>query len=306
MRLTWKSVPVLSILLTACGSQPDASGMYVAADENSVLFVQLVQADGGKLNGRIEFSSVGEDGTLKRNQVPEDGSISGHDVLLRGTSFWTGGMDASGTLSGQTLHLMTNGQSMDVRRSSPGEYEKALARLSATSAARRQSIAAAQRLGETASAQIQLDHLGQRLSTDTEKLQAAIGDMPAFAKRAAANTARLQQMVSTASSRPSDASQLSVAGNQIEVDTNQIEVSRAQYALLLNGIVDDGTAAAAGAERLCGSPPPDALRQRCAAVRSAADAFRQMVGAGRPKFLPVKQQLEAELQQQSKLLEQIG
>jgi len=80
---------VLALVASSCSSKLDASGIYLQVEDRAVAFVQLVQSDDGKLSGRVETATIGNDGTVIHKDATEQGSISGTSFCSR-SAFGTG------------------------------------------------------------------------------------------------------------------------------------------------------------------------------------------------------------------------
>jgi hypothetical protein len=145
-----------------------------------------------------------------------------------------------------------------------------------------------------------------RINAITGKLEAAISNTPDFGKLAVGNTARIARMLRIAPTLPDDQrAQLGVEANQVEVETNQIEVERSQYAIGLNGLVDDAKRAAEPVTAHCLTTPPIQLAQVCAAGKASLAKHETAVARGRAIFTPHKQRVRLEIERQRKLTAQI-
>jgi hypothetical protein len=145
-----------------------------------------------------------------------------------------------------------------------------------------------------------------QLRTYATKLIAGNDNSPNFEQQAAANTARLEKMLSVAPTiLEVDRGQMSVAANQVEVGTNQIEVARSQYASGLNQIIRVAAPVAAGVQSACTSPQAPRLTAQCNEAKSAITAFQAAVQHGQAAFGPFKHQVQAELDKQASLIHQI-
>lgn len=304
------------LALAACG-KPDASGVYIHASDREVTLVQLIQTPDGKLTGRLEETTVGSDGVVNDKSANADGAISGHDLLLRPATAWYGGVQASGTISGAQLTLTGDGYTINAERSTLEDYGKAVAHLRAIGAGDRVRIAAANAARATQAATVQAaDDLatkqraiiagGNQLRAYANQLNASIAHSPNFAKQAAANTARIARMVETAPRLSEvDRGQLAVAANQIEVATNQIEVARSQYAIGLNQITGDAAPIEDALQKFCGSPQAVQATAQCGVANSAIAEIRSAYLHGRTVFTPYKQQVQAELDRQTAMIQRI-
>lgn len=306
----------LTVLLAACG-KPDASGIYVFTNDREVTLIQLVQADDGKLTGRLQVAHTEPDGTITTKHGVVDGSVSGHDLMLRPASVWFGGLQASGTFSGSKLNLTGNGFSLEAKRSTLDGYKEEVAKLQTAAGEKREQVAVAnaaavQRQSEARAAKadldtsIQISNVADRLRLATTKLNEALSRSPNFGQQAMANTARIAQLVKRANGQSDLArNQLAVAANQIEVETNQIEVSRSQYAIGLNGIVNAAKDAGASLSKLCGKNPPAQFNGVCGEAMAAANEFKDAYLRGTKTFTPYKQQVQTEMDRQSELSHRI-
>ncbi|MBP2277834.1 MULTISPECIES: hypothetical protein [Sphingomonas] len=99
--------------------------------------------------------------------------------------------------------------------------------------------------------------------------------------------------------------QLAVAANQVEVGTNQIEVVRSQYAIRLNGIVDDARAAANPVAKFCPAQVPAMFAKPCAKAKAATTRFATAFQQGTASFTPQKQRVQIEIDRQNKWAAQI-
>ena len=315
---TLRTAIVAAGLLTASCGRPDISGIYVEKEDRAVLFVQLVQDKDDKLSGRIELATIGNDGEVTRQEAPETGSVSGHDIILQPVSFWYGGAAMSGTIASDTLTLTRNGNIVTATRSTLAEYQQAVADLNQKAGHIKTDVAAARaqqnaaidterRARAISGANNALAVMASSLRLDTGKLKDALAKIPDFGARAAANTDRIARMARAAPSLSSEArGQLGVEANQVEVETNQIEVDRSQYAISLNEIAQDGGEAISEIDKICGTNPASEVAVACGDARGAEKDFNAMVAHGRDIFLPYKAKLQSEMRRQAQLVERIG
>ena len=306
----------LSLLLAACG-KPDASGIYVATTDSRVTLVQLVQAQDGKLTGRLEETIIGVDGTITTKEAMVDGSVSGNELMLRPASAWFGGIQASGTISGNKLTLTNKNDTLTADRSSLQKYQEAVTKLKGDAGQRQTEVAETKAQAAEYKARLDAAHelaekkaklvdLASKLNEYASKLDEGVSRSPNFSKLAKANTARIAQLVQRARGQSDMArSQLAVAANQIEVDTNQIDIARSQYADGLNEIVNAARDAAGSIGGICGSPPPTQLQSACGEANATTNSFKGAIGRATKNFSPHKQQVQAEIDKQSTLSQQV-
>lgn len=303
----------VTLLLMACG-KPDASGIYVAKFDREIMLVQLVQGDDGKLTGRFEASTMANDGTVSTKDGVLEGSVSGHELMLKPASIWQGGIQASGSFTDSRLTLTGKGFSLGADRSSLEAYQEAVAKLQASAGDQREKVATAnaaiartnaerQTARDVADRQKKVSALSAALHQYAAKLTEAVSRSPNFSQQAVANTIKVRQLAARAKSQSDDArNQIAVAANQIEVGTNQIEVVRSQYAIGLNAIVDDASQAASSIGRLCGEGRPAALNGDCNGAEEALKAFKQSYSAASATFNRHKAKVQEEMDRQSALV----
>jgi len=327
MRIETTSV-CAALLLVSCG-RPDASGIYLHTSDREVALVQLVEAKDGKVSGRLEDVTIATNGTVNDQATAMDGEASGHDLMLKPASAWYGGVNASGSFSGNELTLMGTGFTLTAQKSSLGSYQAAVANLQSVAARQRQQIASAQAAQEAqtrAAQQVQAEQTAQaqafqdaasktaaienatvQLRNDTMRLSAGIANCPDFGQRSAANTSRIAKMMEVAPT-VSDVqrNQLIVAANQVEVGTNQIEVARSQYAIALNQIVQQAGPLAEQLLGFCGSTQGAQFAQPCGPAKAAAVDYQASLARGKSAFLGYKQAVQDELARQSAMIQRMG
>jgi hypothetical protein len=285
----------------------DASGLYVAVAERSVSLIQLVQSPDGKLTGRVQESTITPAGTINEISAHADGSIAGHDLVLRPESVWYGGVEASGTVSGDKLTLAGTGFTLTAVRSSFKEYQDAVEHLRSVAATEHQHIAVAQAAQAEADKRITIMQAANQLRVDAAKLINDIDHSPNFGQQAAANTARIAKMLRASSTLSSDErSQLTSDANQIESNTNEIEAARSEYAFRLNQIIQDAGLAATGLQKTCATPQMPQFAVQCKEASSALTAFQAAVTHGQQTFTPYKKQVQSELNRQAYLIQRLG
>lgn len=316
----WKKIGIVvcaTMFLVSCG-KPNASGIYLAASDHNVTLIQIVENKDGGITGRLEQISINADGTVKDETIPLDGAASGHDLILKPTSVWFGGLQASGTFSSNHLTLTGSGFTIEARISSLENYQAAVAHLQSIAAEDRQRVADARAVqarqaadakavADTANKTATIEKDTAQLRDDTAKMNAAIANCPNFHQRAAANTARIAKMLEVATTLSSmQRNQLIVEANQVQVGTNQIEVARSQYAIGLNQIVQDAGPIAEQLKHFCDSPDGAQFSQPCGPAKAAADDFTASFARGRNAFVGYKQSVQDELDRQSALIRQMN
>jgi hypothetical protein len=327
----WKSIGIATcavLLLGSCGN-PGASGIYLATSDRMVTLIQIVESKDGVLTGRLEQVSEKSDGTVKDETIPLDGAASGNDLVFKPTSALLGGLQASGTLSGDHLTLTGAGYTLQASRSRLEDYQAAVTHLQEVATNDREGIARAQsvRARQAAEAQavrdrqaaearavadaanetVTIERDTAQLTNDTAKMNGAIAKCPDFSGRAAANTARIAKMVEAAPGlSPANRGQLALEAGQVRLSTGQIEFARSQYAMDLNQIVQDAAPIAKQLEKFCNSPEGTQFVQLCGPAKAAAVDFVESLGRGRKAFIGYKQGVQDEINRQSALIRQIN
>lgn len=306
-------IAALLALLSGCG-KPDHSGVYVFATEREVTMVQIVQSEDGQVTGRVQSDTINQDGTIARSDAAIDGAISGNELVLKPTSPWFGGINASGAFEGDTLTLTAEGGSMSAKRTSLSDFQRRADGLKAIAADKRRELAAVQARSESEReeklAQRNLidraELVSQRvieIRSGTVRLSTAIEKAPDFAGAAATNTAKIGRLARTAPTL-SDVprGQLSVAAHQIEIQTNQILIQRDQYAANLSQMSDQIARKVAQVSQICTPPISPQLVNPCTDAEQATRGFQTVYERARSTFKPLKTRIEAELREQQRLL----
>ena len=305
-----------TLLVAGCRSQ-DASGIYVVKSDNEVTLVQLVEDKDHKLTGRIEVNTVAPDETVKSETASLDGSVSGNDLILRPSSIWLGGIEASGTYSSSNLKLTGKGFSLTAERSSLDEYQTALSKLKSKADVRRQKLAQAnmemrqeqarvQGERDTAASNSSIREAAALIANDTSRLNNGTSKSPDFAKMASANTARVSRMLAAAPNTSEfQRGQLGFQANQVIVGTNQIDVALDQYAIRFNDVVNDAKSHAAPIAKLCGGTPAPQFVAACREAMAAMNGFKSTTERGQASFSLQKQRVAGEIRQQERLAAKI-
>jgi hypothetical protein len=128
----------IAALTLLAGCQRDISGGYLAKDQNTVCWLQLVRTPDNHLTGQLDASVLKPDGSVEQNSISVTGAVNGENVSLTGSRFL--GLEnvmLSGTLQGNVLALTgTQGISTQAipttfARSSVTEYQRQVSELNA-------------------------------------------------------------------------------------------------------------------------------------------------------------------------------
>ena len=216
------------------GCQRNISGSYLASDNGTVAWLQVVRTPDNHLTGQLAETTLKSDGSIERNSVPVSGAVDGENVTIQGNGFL--GLNAfvlSGTIKGDLLTL-TGVQSIpfEFRRSTSSEFEAKAAALNTRSQAIIQARAAAQSQQRTLEAQrkfvAEIDQvIGLMQQFDTQA-DIHLGRFPGAEKAYEEVTARVSRDVERErqlAGNPNAAvarSQLSVAANQASFRTEEL------------------------------------------------------------------------------------
>jgi hypothetical protein len=314
---------LVGVFAASCG-KPKASGIYVYQGDNEVALVQLVETKDGGVTGRFESVTVDSQGNVGDQSVSLDGATSGHDLVLKPTSVWLGGVSATGSFDRGGLTLASQGFSLKAERSSLLEYQAAVTQLRGNAAKIRQRISAARREQATRDAQArreqaargaevqanrdaafkasQLEDAAVEIRRATEKLNKTLALAPDFGRAASVNTAKISRMAQTAPTLSvADRNRIVAAANQIVIDTNQIEFARSQYVFQLNQHLWQAAPLADRVEQYCGSAQGRGFAECRVAIAAASD-FKGVVARGVRTFGGHKQVVQSELARQSSLI----
>ncbi|SPE22764.1 hypothetical protein SBA5_360002 [Candidatus Sulfotelmatomonas gaucii] len=158
----------LTALILITGCHRDISGSYLATDQNSVAWLQLVRTPDNHLTGQLAASIVKPDGTIEHSNVSVSGAVDGENVTLSGSGFL--GLQSfilAGTLKGDTLTL-TGAQPIPVtlKRATLTVYQQQIATLNTRSQAILKEGAAA----EAAEAQQRATEAQERVQAETQQI----------------------------------------------------------------------------------------------------------------------------------------
>ncbi len=125
----------LAAVIALTGCHANISGSYLATDQNSVAWLQMVRTPDNRLTGQLAVTTLKPDGTVEQNSAPVTGAVDGENVTLSGSGFLgLGSFTLAGTLEGDTLTL-TGVKSVPVvfKRSTPADYQTHVADLNSRS-----------------------------------------------------------------------------------------------------------------------------------------------------------------------------
>lgn len=123
--------------LVACG-KPSVTGTYVGKSGDSVVLLDLVQADGGQVTGRLEGISLKPDGRLSNDTSSVSGLTDGKSVSLavKPIALLPATVQITGKLEGRHLNVSAGGAfSADLVRSDVASFHGEAAKLRKRSSA---------------------------------------------------------------------------------------------------------------------------------------------------------------------------
>ena len=306
----------VAFALSACGKN-EASGVYVLANDNEVALIQIIEDEGHKLTGRVQTSTIGTDGDVIEKSSTFDGSANGSELLLRPSSLWLGGLQASGTYDRNGINLTGQGYTFSAKRSSLEDYQKAVMHLRDVAAKRSVEQAVVDQQAQRDAAQNKASEAETRdvakvqdaadtITNLAARLDRGLSRLTDFGKAAAANTARMERMVRASTSMSeSQRWQAGVQAQQVIVGSNQIEVQRNQAAVSADALIGEVKTLGDGVEKICGTNPPGRLTKPCNAARSAFQDARAVAERINSALGGYESRVKAEIEKQEALAAKI-
>ena len=297
MLMTELLIAVALVLLAGC--QRDISGSYLARDQTTVCWLQLVRTPDNHLIGQMAVSSLKPDGDIGHSSVSLTGAVDGENVTLSGSGlFGLQTITLSGTFSGNKLTL-TGVESVPVvfKRTALTDYQAQMTELNAHSQSIRTANAAAQAAAESQQrieeAQrnrdqvvAEIDRLIGRMQQFDSEADLHLSRFPGAEKQYQNITAKMTEYVERErqlAGNPNASNtraQLSVAVNQATILTEQMHTQgqTLQTSLEVNvkPIVDELNALE---QRCRGSMPTGDADVACSRLANVATPFRQKYDA---------------------------
>jgi hypothetical protein len=230
-RFAWCWIAAFALLN---GCKKDVSGSYVASDNTTVCWLQLVRTPDERLNGQMVLSVLGSNGKIEHISVTLTGAVNSENITLTGSRFL--GMAAttlSGTFNGNTLTL-TGVQSTPflLKRTNLAEYQAILAqqttRSQAILAARDAELTRQQTLQAQRNFVAKVDRLLLQIQHFDTEADVHLSRFPNAEKSYEAITAKVSEYVLRERrlvGKPDcavDRSQLDVAATQALLNTDQM------------------------------------------------------------------------------------
>jgi len=312
------------VLMAGCHS--NISGSYLASDNSSVVWLQVVRTPDNHLTGQIAANVLKPDGTIEQNSASITGAVDGENVTIQGSRFF--GLESfvlSGTLSGNVLTL-TGAQSVPLTftRSTPAEFQAKVAALNARSQSIIQAKAVAQAQQRTFQAQTnfvsQIDQLTRRMVQFDSDADVHLGRFPGAEKAYEGITARVGEYVARERKLAGNPNaegargQLSVAANQASIQTDQMHYQGESLQSSLETNVKPMADQATAIEQQChavsqnsGNLTPEEVQNvnaACGRLESAVTPFRQKFGAMSAGLAHLEQVYQREHDAQQRLIQE--
>jgi len=279
---------LIGVLVLLSGCQRDISGTYLASDNATVAWLQLVRTPDNHLTGQLTTSVVRPDGTIERNSASVTGAVDGENVTLAASDFFgLRTVTFSGTFAASNLTLTgVESTPFTLKRSTLPEYQAQVAALTARS----QSVLAAKNAAEsrqrTEQAQMnfvaQIDQLIANMQRFDSEADVHLGRFPNVEKEYERITAKVNGYVERERRlgvNPNAAvarSQLSVDANQAALATDQLHIQGELFQSTFETNVKPITAELTTFEQRCREVKPnDDIKAACNRLYNAAAPFRE-------------------------------
>ena len=287
------------VLLSGCRS--NISGSYLALDDNTVCWLQLVRTPDNHLTGQLAASVLKQDGSIERNSTSVTGAVDGENVTIQGNGFL--GLQSfalSGMLNGNTLTL-TGSESIPVtfRRSTLAEYQRQESALNSRSQDVLKAKAVAQQQMRTFAAQknfvTTIDELLGKMERFDSEADARLRRFPNAEKTYEAITEKVKVYVSRERQLAENPNagvargQLSVAANQASIQTEQLHNQAESLASSLEGNIKPTAEQSIGLLKQCRSFAPNNTNLTSTEVQNITAACSRLEGA----YVPFREKYNA-------------
>ncbi len=316
----------LAAVILMAASHPNISGSYIASDQGSVCWLQLVRTPDNHLTGQLAVSALQPDGTVEQKSTAVTGAVDDENVTISGSSFLgLPSFTLAGTLEGNTLTL-TGVQAIPLvfKRSTMSDYQAQVAALNARSQSILQARAVAQAQQKTYVAQAEfvggIDQLIAKMVQFDSDADVHLGRFPGAEKAYKAITARVDAYVARErqyAGNPNASAtrgQLSVAANQTAIQTEQMHNQTVSLETSLEGNIKPLADQATAFEQQChailqnsGNLTPAELQNvnaACNRLASAVGPFRQKYSAMSAGLADLEQVYHRERNTQGRLIQE--
>jgi hypothetical protein len=324
MRRLSQCVIAVFVLLTGC--KQDISGTYLANDNATVVWLQLVRTPDNHLTGQLATSVMKSDGSIDRKSAPITGAVDGENVTLTATGFF--GLQTttfSGTFEGSNLTLTgVEPTPFVLKRSSLADYQAQVTALNARS----QNIIAAKTaaMSRERTEQTQKNFVAQieQLITKMQQFDSAadvhLSRFPNVEKGYQAITANMngyverEHQLAGSPNASNTRSQLSNATTQASFVTDQVHNQGESLQSTFDNNVKPIAAEVTTFEQRCEIVTPndltraevDAIKAACGRLSNATPLFRQKYNAMVAGLAHLEQVYTNEKKAQQALLQTAG
>jgi hypothetical protein len=310
------SLCVIAVFVLLTGCKRDISGTYLASDNSTVVWLQLVKTPDNHLSGQLAASVMKPDGSIDRKSVAVTGAVDGENVTLTATGFL--GLQTttlSGTFEDSNLTLTgVEPTPFVLKRSSLADYEAQVSALNARSQNIIASKAAAESRQRTERAQMnfvaQIDQLIANMQRFDSEADVHLGRFPNIEKGYEGITAKVNGYVErerqlTGSPNAAVArSQLSVDATQASLATDQLHNQGELFQSTFETNVKPIAAEVTTFEQRCQTvPPDDEIKAACVRLVNAAPPFRERYNAIEAGLAHLEQVYMQEHNTQQRLLQ---
>jgi hypothetical protein len=307
-------------------SHPNISGPYIASDQGSVCWLQLVRTPDNHLTGQLAVSTLQPDGTVEQKSTAVTGAVDDENVTISGSSFLgLPSFTLAGTLEGNTLTL-TGVQAIPLvfKRSKMSAYQAQVAALNARSQSLLKAKAVAQAQQKTYVAQAdfvrEIDQLIAKMAQFDSEADIHLGRFPnaekgyeAITAKAASYIARERQLAGIQNAYNTRV-QLSNAVIQAENATEQMHNQGVSLQSSLEGNIEPLADQATAFEQQChavsqssGNLTPAEIQNvsaACDRLTSAEAPFQQKYAAMSDGLAHLEQVYQRERDKQEGLIQE--
>jgi hypothetical protein len=306
---------LLSAVASLAGCRKDISGGYLASDQHSVVWLQVIRTADNHLTGSLASSTLKADGTVEQNSLAITGAVNGENVTLTGNGILNlQAVNLAGTIEGDTLTLTgTQAIPVTLKRSTLSDYQAQVAALNAhaQSILKAKADADAQRRAAEAQANFiaAVNGLINRMTEFDSDADVHLGRFSGAEKTYEAITAKVSDCVArerqlSGNPNPSVArSQLSVAATQASLMTDQVHFQAQSLETSLQTNVQPMVNQAAAFEQRCQTLSDQQYADACDRLNGAAVPFRQKFDAMSSGLAHLERVYQRERSTQQQLLQ---
>ncbi|MDO8799425.1 hypothetical protein [Phenylobacterium sp.] len=330
MRLRFAILVLLAVSLAGCG-KPKLTGTYVGKSGDSVVLLDLVQAEGGQVTGRLAGVSLKPDGSISDYTSAVSGLTDGRSVSLaaKSTSLLPVTVQITGKREGRHLKVSAGDSlSSELVKSDVTTFHNEAAKLrkrssiilaarAAAAAEQAAQVAAQQAHQQAAVARATLLQTIMALMPRVDQMSARLGSIAAKgAAMEAAYTKTTEQMVAllererslTGDARSYQRGQISYAiqQNAFAADRahNQVQSSQIELGGSLTQLGAQADAALASCRDLSPETTEPSLQTACADLGTKVKAMIDLAKQGAQNLRALEATYEREAQRQRQITDE--